>query len=151
MKYLITSFFSIFAFSIRAGSNCFWYTVSNFVWITGYLFVTFFLFLSCLLRHVFPPGLVSIPLFGFSLCSSLYMRRFCLIPANPHHVFISSHHHPTTFNHRYRMTRFLCHMTVPSGCTVPPPHFCAKDVHAQTETPMGFCSAIARDVDGRGS
>jgi len=49
------------------------------------------------------PGLaskdVSIPHFGFSLCPSLYMRRFCLIPVNP-----PSHLHHILLIHCYRTT-----------------------------------------------
>jgi hypothetical protein len=89
------------------------------------------------LRYFFPvpvylgmyshPGLVSkvvsIPRFGFSLCSSLYMRSFCLIPANPLPRLLSpfiaslpNHLHPSLPYDVIPMPHKQYQTAVPSRC-----------------------------------
>ena len=109
------TFFSIFFLSNSSRSE--WPVVYrlNFMWIAGYLFIKF-LFFHCFvpvyLTMYFHPVLVSkvvsIPRFGLSLCSSLYMRSPSLIPVNPpplplFHSPTSLHFYPSIFIHRYRM------------------------------------------------
>lgn len=96
------------------------------------------------------PGLVSkvvsIPRFGFSLCSSLYMRSLSHTrqPSITSLVSPSSHHHPRIFIHRYHMTRSICHLRRTNSA----PRFDATDARAQTERPVGFCLVAVEERAG---